>query len=93
VAVLALGAFASVAPAGPVRSVGAMTFINVDTVAIADRRGGELHALHLPPAASAAPKPFKRQREATCDQTHQANLAFLTYGFCTIRLSDPCPAP
>lgn len=65
VAVLALGAFASVATAGPVRSVGAMTFINADTVVIADWRAGELHALRRPPASSTAPKPFKGQREGT----------------------------
>jgi hypothetical protein len=57
-AVLALGTFASVATAGLVRSVGVMTFVGADTVVIADWRASELHALHLLPAARAAPMPF-----------------------------------
>lgn len=65
VAVLALGIFANVASAGPVRSVGAMTFVDADTVVIADWRAGELHALHLVPAASAAPKPFNLKNVST----------------------------
>lgn len=57
-AVLALGPFASVTTAGPVRSVGVMTFIDADTDVIPDWRASELHALRLPPAARATSKPF-----------------------------------
>src|SRR6266700_3179625 len=57
-ALLILGTFTSVAIAGPVRSVGVMTFVDADTVVIADWRASELHALHLPPAARALSKPF-----------------------------------
>lgn len=55
---LLLGAVTAVAMAGPVRSVGAMTFVDADTLIVADWRASELHALRLPPAPSAAPKPF-----------------------------------
>jgi hypothetical protein len=56
--VLALVTFTNIAKAGPVKSVGQMTFADANTVVIADWRAGEIHALQLPPAASAAAKPF-----------------------------------
>ncbi len=58
IAALAVAALAGTAVAGPVRSVGAMTFVDADTIAIADWRGGEIHALRLPPPAIVTPKPF-----------------------------------
>ncbi len=65
VASLALGTFMSVASAGPVRSVGAMTFADADTVVIADWRAGEIHAVQLPPAPNATAKPFNLKNVST----------------------------
>jgi hypothetical protein len=62
---LALGMCWTVANAGPVRSVGAMTFADAGTLVIADWRAGELHALHLPPAAAATAKPFNLKNVST----------------------------
>ena len=64
-AVLMLGAFATSAVAGPVRSVGVMTFVDADTLVIADWRAGQIHALQLPPAARATPKPFNLSNVST----------------------------
>lgn len=57
-ALLALGLIASATPtwsaaatAAAVKSAGAMTFIDADTLVVADWRGGRLHALTLPAAA------------------------------------------
>jgi hypothetical protein len=58
VLVLAVIAFASGVTAGPVKSVGQMTFTDADTVVLADWRAGEVHALQLPSAASVTAKPF-----------------------------------
>lgn len=44
-AILVLGMLTSVEISGPIRSVGAMTFVNADTLVIADWRAGELHAV------------------------------------------------
>jgi len=38
--------------AGPVLSVGVMTFTDADTLVIADWRAGQMHALQLPPVAA-----------------------------------------
>jgi len=38
--------------AGPVLSVGVMTFTDADTLVIADWRAGQMHALQLPPVAT-----------------------------------------
>ena len=65
VAGLALGTVVSVAIAGPVRSVGAMTFADADTVVIADWRAGEIHAVQLPPAVNATAKPFNLKNVST----------------------------
>jgi hypothetical protein len=62
---LALGISMSVASAGPIRSVGVMTFADADTVVIADWRTGEIHALHLAPAAGATAKPFNLKDVST----------------------------
>jgi hypothetical protein len=63
--VLAFGVFEGVATAGSVRSVGAMTFADADTVVIADWRAGEIHALRLPTAAPGTPKPFNLKNVST----------------------------
>ncbi|EEF63013.1 hypothetical protein [Pedosphaera parvula] len=65
VAVLTFSAFAGVAKAGPVKSVGAMTFVDANTVVIADWRAGEIHALQLPPATSVTAKPFNLKNVST----------------------------
>lgn len=44
--------------AGPVQSVGQMTFVGENTLVIADWRASAIHALQLPPAASIPSKPF-----------------------------------
>lgn len=44
--------------AGPVKSVGVLTFADANHVIIADWRAGELHAFQLAAAPSAPPKPF-----------------------------------
>jgi len=54
----AMAAWAGAASAGPIRSVGIMTFVDENTLVIADWRAGELHALHLQPVPPSAPKPF-----------------------------------
>jgi hypothetical protein len=64
-AVLALIALTGVATAGPVKSVGQMTFADANTVVIADWRAGEIHALQLAPAASVPAKPFNLKNVST----------------------------
>ncbi|HEY4081489.1 MAG TPA: hypothetical protein VGM81_12385 [Burkholderiaceae bacterium] len=55
---LALSATATLALAGPIRSVGSVTFLDVNTLAVADREAGEIHAITLPAAESSQPSPF-----------------------------------
>ena len=55
---LTMAASATFAFAGPVRSVGSMTFADANTVVIADWRSGEIHAVRLPVASDAPAKPF-----------------------------------
>jgi hypothetical protein len=57
-ALLALNAFAGLAVAGPVRSAGALTFVDANTLVVADGVGGEIHALALAPIEPVAPRPF-----------------------------------
>ena len=57
-ALLALSSFAAFATAGPIRSAGAMTFVDANTLVLADRIGGELHALVLPPSEPVSPRAF-----------------------------------
>ena len=84
-AVLTFGVFAGVAAAGPVRSVGVMTFVDADTVVIADWRAGEIHALQLVPAAGATPKPFNLKNVSTpiarALRTHPDKLRFEDMAF------------
>jgi len=53
------------AVAGPVRSVGAMTFADADTLVVADWRSGEIHALRLNAAAPRDAKPFNLKNVST----------------------------
>ena len=55
---LALSATATLALAGPIRSVGSVTFLDANTLAVADREGGDIHAITLPSAESSQPSPF-----------------------------------
>jgi hypothetical protein len=55
---LALAATAGLTHAGPVRSVGLLSFVDADTVVISDWRAGELHAVRLPPVQAAGSTPF-----------------------------------
>jgi hypothetical protein len=48
----------NIASAGPVKSVGQMTFADANTVFIADWRAGEIHALQLPATENVAAKTF-----------------------------------
>ncbi|MEC5384440.1 hypothetical protein VVD49_01825 [Uliginosibacterium sp. H3] len=56
---MSLGAVAGMASAGPVRSVGSITFADANTAIVADWVGGEIHALQLAPATSVAAQPFR----------------------------------
>ena len=73
------------ATAGTVRSVGAMTFIDANTLVVADWRAGEIHALQLPPAAAVTPRPFNlmnvsspiaRALRVSADQLRFEDMAF-----------------
>lgn len=55
---LALISLAGVAVAGPIRSTGALVFVDGNTLVMSDRIGGEIHALSLPPRPPSAPRPF-----------------------------------
>lgn len=55
---LALGLHAAHATGAPVLSAGKMTFVDANTVVVADWRGGQLHTLTLPPVAPGTPAPF-----------------------------------
>jgi len=57
-AAAALAAVPTVTLAEPVKSAGQMTFSDPDTLIVADWRGGELHALRLPPAPRKPVRPF-----------------------------------
>ncbi|WP_457332580.1 hypothetical protein [Rhizobacter sp. P5_C2] len=56
--VLALALHASHAIGAPVLSAGKIAFVDANTVVVADWRGGQLHAITLPPVAPGAPVPF-----------------------------------
>ncbi len=55
---LALGLHGAQAFGAPVQSAGKMTFVDANTVVVADWRAGQLHTLTLPPVASGTPTPF-----------------------------------
>ncbi|HWD90825.1 MAG TPA: hypothetical protein VG938_00620 [Verrucomicrobiae bacterium] len=57
-ALLAYSAVVGSAQAGPVKSVGPITFADADTVIIADWRGSEIHALKLPSVPAGTTKTF-----------------------------------
>ncbi|MGH8474380.1 MAG: hypothetical protein ACRER2_01170 [Methylococcales bacterium] len=104
---LALSVFASIATAGPVKSVGIMTFADTNTLVVADWRAGEIHALHLAPAASVAAKPFNLKDVSASiasalrsqpDKLHFEDLAFrpgaeLAYVTVSVDRGDSVPSP
>lgn len=55
---LALGLHAAHAIGAPLLSAGKMTFIDANTLVVADWRGGQLHTITLPPVAPGSPTPF-----------------------------------
>jgi len=55
---LALTLHAAQAFGAPMLSAGKMTFVDANTVVVADWRAGQLHTLTLPPAAPGTPAPF-----------------------------------
>ena len=55
---LALGLHAAHALGAPLLSAGKMTFVDANTVVVADWRGGQLHTLTLQPVAVGTPAPF-----------------------------------
>jgi len=77
---LALGLHAAHALAAPVLSAGKMTFVDTNTVVVADWRGGQLHTLTLPPVAAGTPTPFNLKDVsgaiATALHTRPENLRF-----------------
>lgn len=64
-AVAALCTSCGLALADPVKSVGAMTFADADTLVVADWRAQELHAFRLPPAAAGTAHPFNLRNVST----------------------------
>ena len=85
VAMLVLSAAVVPAIAGPVQSAGTMTFVDANTLVIADWRGGELHAITLPPVAAGVPKSFNLKNVsasiAQALHTHPENLRFEDMAF------------
>jgi hypothetical protein len=77
--------FAGDATAGPVRSVGIMTFVGPDTLVLADWSAGELHSLNLPAAKGRAPTPFNLKNVsapiAAALKTSPENLRFEDMAF------------
>jgi hypothetical protein len=63
--VVAFSIATGVATAGPVQSVGQMTFADSNTLIIADWRASEIHALQLSPSDSATAKPFNLMNIST----------------------------
>ena len=57
-AMLALGLHAAHALGAPVLSAGKIAFVDANTLVVADWRGGQLHALRLPPIPAGTPTPF-----------------------------------
>jgi hypothetical protein len=57
-AMLACLSLVGLASAGPIRSTGSLVFVDARTLVLADRVGGEIHALSLPPVPPAEPRPF-----------------------------------
>lgn len=57
-ALLTLGLQAAHAFGAPMLSAGKMTFVDANTVVVADWRGGQLHTISLPPVAPGALAPF-----------------------------------
>jgi hypothetical protein len=56
--VLAIGLHAAQAIAGPVQSAGKLTFVDANTLVVADWRGGQLHAITLPATSPGTPAAF-----------------------------------
>lgn len=109
-ALLTAGACASltgVSAAGPVKSVGVATFVDSNTLIIADWRAGELHSLQLDPVPSPAAKPFNlknvsapisRALRTEPDKLRFEDMAFrpgaeLAYFTVSIDRGDAVPEP
>jgi len=100
-------AIAIASTAGPVQSVGQMTFADDNIVVIADWRAGEIHALQFPPAASVAAKPFNlidiskpiaRALHTDSDKMRFEDMAFrpgaeLAYITISVDRGDQIPRP
>jgi len=107
VLVIAFCVVSSVATAGPVQSVGQMTFADSNTLIIADWRADEIHALQLSPAEPATAKPFNLMNISTPiaralhtdpDKLHFEDLAFrpgaeLAYITLSVDRGDDVPRP
>ncbi|MDR3457528.1 MAG: hypothetical protein P4N60_08785 [Verrucomicrobiae bacterium] len=104
---LAVIAGNNITSAGPIKSVGQMTFADANTVIIADWRAGEIHALQLPPAANAATRPFNLKNISTPiahalhtrpEKIHFEDMAFrpgaeLAYLTISVDQGDKAPRP
>lgn len=79
-AMLALSLYSAHAIGAPVQSAGKMTFVDANTVVVADWRGGQLHTLTLPPIAPGTPTPFNLKDVsgaiASALHTHPESLRF-----------------
>lgn len=104
----ALAMLACAALAGPVRSVGTMTFVDANTVVVADWRGDELHALRLPPVAEVADAtpfnlknvsaPIARALHTSADKLRFKSMAFrpgaeLAYVGISVERDGAAPVP
>lgn len=105
--ILLLATVSAAALAGPVRSVGPMTFVDADTVVVADWIGAELHALQLPAATPGPVKAFNLKDVSASiahalriqpDKLHFEDMAFrpqtgLAYIAVSIRRGQATPTP
>lgn len=91
---LALSAAVSVVAASPVRSVGAMTFVDANTLIVADWRSGELDALELPPVSAGTSRPFNLKDVSTpiaqALHTDTAKLRFADMASVATRSRERC---
>lgn len=74
-----------VTQARPVRSVGTMTFVDGNTLVIADWRAGELHAFRLPPAASLYAQALQLAQRLRLDRPRAPNRGSVAVWMSPIR--------
>ena len=107
IVVLALSGATAQAMAGPVLSAGTLTFVDANTVVIADWRAGQLHSIVLPTVAAGAPTAFNLKNVsasiARALHTNPESLRFedmavrpgseLAYVTLAVQKGDGAPSP